>query len=124
MTVLIIIFGALTLLAGIVIVINPENIFGLLRKNIEKLELQILAVVVRLILGALLIYQSGASKFPLVIEIIGWLSIVAAIFFAVIGRNNFIRIISWALSLAKPFGRVGGVLAVCFGAFLIYAFVH
>ena len=124
MTVLIIIFGALTLLAGIVIVINPENIFGLLRKNIEKLELQILAVVVRLILGALLIYQSGASKFPLVIEIVGWLSIVAAIFFAVIGRNNFIRIISWALSLAKPFGRVGGVLAVCFGAFLIYAFVH
>ena len=124
MTVLIITFGALTLLAGIVIVINPENIFGLLRKNIEKLELQILAVVVRLILGALLIYQSGASKFPLVIEIVGWLSIVAAIFFAVIGRNNFIRIISWALSLAKPFGRVGGVLAVCFGAFLIYAFVH
>ena len=124
MTLVIIIFGALTLLAGIVIVINPENIFGLLRKNIEKLELQILAVVVRLILGALLIYQSGASKFPLVIEIIGWLSIVAAIFFAVIGRNNFIRIISWALSLAKPFGRVGGVLAVCFGAFLIYAFVH
>jgi len=30
MTVLIIIFGALTLLAGIVIVINPEVIFGFL----------------------------------------------------------------------------------------------
>jgi hypothetical protein len=50
MTVLIIIFGALTLLAGIVIVINPENIFGLLRKNIEKLELHILAVVINLAL--------------------------------------------------------------------------
>jgi len=123
MTILIIIFGVLTLLAGIIIIINPENIFGLLSKHSEKLEMQILAVVVRLVLGVLLIYQSGASKYPLVIEIIGWLSIVAAVFFAVIGRNNFKRLISWALSLAKPFGRVGGFVAVCFGTFLVYAFV-
>ena len=124
MTLLIIIFGALTLLAGIVIVINPEVIFGFLRNNLDKLELHILAVVVRLVLGVLLIYQSSISKFPFVIEIIGWLSIVAAIFLAVMGRRNFNRLMSWALSLVKPFGRVGGVLAVAFGAFLIYAFVH
>jgi len=123
MTVLIIIFGALTLLAGIVIVINPEVIFGFLRNNLDKLVLHILAVVIRLVLGALLIYQSNISKFPFVIEVIGWLSIVAAIFLAVMGRRNFNRLMSWALSLVKPIGRVGGVLAAAFGAFLIYAFV-
>ena len=123
MTVLIIIFGALTLLAGIVIVINPEVIFGFLRNNLDKLVLHILAVVIRIVLGALLIYQSNISKFPFVIEVIGWLSIVAAIFLAVMGRRNFNRLMSWALSLSKPLGHVGGVLAVAFGAFLIYAFV-
>lgn len=123
MTLLIIIFGALTLLAGIVIIINPEVIFGFLRNNLDKLVLHILAVVIRLVLGALLIYQSNISKFPFVIEVIGWLSIVAAIFLAVMGRRNFNRLMSWALSLSKPFGRVGGVLAAAFGAFLIYAFV-
>ena len=123
MTVVIIIFGALTLLAGIVIVINPEVIFGFLRKNLDKVALHILAVVVRIVLGLLLVYQSSISKFPLVIQIIGWLSIVAAIFLAVMGRRNFNRLMSWALSLSKPFGRVGGILAVAFGAFLIYAFV-
>ena len=123
MTLLIIIFGFLTLLAGIVIVINPEVIFGFLRNNLDKLVLHILAVVVRLVLGALLIYQSNISEFPFVIEVIGWISIVAAIFLAVMGRRNFNRLISWALSLSKPFGRVGGVLVVAFGAFLIYAFV-
>ena len=123
MTLLIIIFGALTLLAGIVIVINPEVIFGFLRNNLDKLVLHILAVVIRLVLGALLIYQSNISKFPFVIEVIGWLSIVAAIFLAVMGRRNFNRLMLWALSLSKPFGRVGGILAVAFGAFLIYAFV-
>jgi hypothetical protein len=123
MTLLIIIFGALTLVAGIVIVINPEVIFGFLRNNLDKLVLHILAVVIRLVLGALLIYQFNISKFPLVIEVIGWLSIVAAILLALMGRRNFNRVMLWALSLSKPFGRVGGILAVAFGAFLIYAFV-
>jgi len=123
MTVLIIIFGALTLLAGIVIIINPEVIFDFLRNNLDKLVLHFLAVVIRLVIGALLIYQSNISKFPLVIEVIGWLSIVTAIFIAVMGRRKFNRLMSWALSLSKPFGRVGGALAVAFGAFLIYAFV-
>jgi len=122
MTMLIIIFGALTLLAGIVIIINPEVIFSVLRNNLDTLALHILAVVVRLVLGVLLIYQSGISKFPFVIEIIGWLSVIAALFLAVMGRNNFRRLMSWALSLVKPIGRVGGVLAVAFGAFLVYAF--
>ena len=123
MTLSIIIFGALTLVAGIVIVINPEVIFGFLRNNLDKLVLHILAVVIRLVLGALLIYQFNISKFPLVIEVIGWLSIVAAILLALMGRRNFNRVMLWALSLSKPFGRVGGILAVAFGAFLIYAFV-
>jgi len=124
MTLLIILFGALTLLAGIIIVINPEVVFGFLRNNLDKLVLHILAVAIRLIIGALLIYQSTISKFPFVIEVVGWLSIVAAIFIGVMGRRNFNRLMSWALSLSKPFGRVGGILAMIFGAFLIYAFVQ
>jgi hypothetical protein len=123
MVIFIIIFGALTLLAGIIIIVNPVKVFSLLNKHIEKLELHILAVVIRLILGGLLVYSSAVSRFPLIIEIIGWISIVAAVFFAVIGRNNFKRLMSWALSLQKPFGRFGGFLAICFGALLIYAFV-
>ena len=123
MTLFIIIFGTLTCLAGIVILVNPEIVFGFLRKHSDKIELQILAVAIRLVLGVFLIYQSGDSKYPFVIEIMGWLSIIAAVFFAVIGRNNFTRLMVWALSKVKTLGRVGGVFASTFGAFLIYAFV-
>ena len=123
MTLLIILFGVLILMAGIVIIINPETLFGFLRNNSEKLVLQVLAIVVRVMLGLLLVYQSSESRYPLVIEVIGWLSLVAAIFLAVIGRRNFSRLMSWALSFVKPYGRVGGILAAAFGAFLIYAFV-
>jgi len=123
MTVLIIIFGALMCLAGLIILVNPEFIFGFLRNNSDKLALQILAVVVRLVLGALLITQSAVSKYPLAIEIIGWLSIAAALILTIIGRNNFSRLMAWVLSFVKPWGRFGGVLAMAFGAFLIHAFV-
>ena len=123
MTVVILIFAALTLLAGIVIVINPEIIFGILRNNFDKLALHILAVVVRLVLGFLLIYQSKVSSFPFAIAFIGWFSIVAGIFLAVIGRNNFTRLMSWALSAVKNYARIGGVLVAALGVFLIYAFI-
>ncbi len=123
MTTLIIIFGALIMLAGAVIVMNPEIIFGYLRRNLDSSAIHILAIVVRLIIGALLISQSSLSKYPLAIEILGWLSIVAALSLAVMGRHNFHRLLSWALTFLKPFGRVGGVFAAAFGGFLIYAFV-
>lgn len=123
MTLFIIMFGALTCLAGIAILVKPEIVFGFLRKNSNRVELQILAVAMRLVLGAFLIVQSGDSKYPFVIEIIGWLSVVAAVFFAVIGRINFINLMSWALSQVKILGRVGGVIATAFGAFLIHAFI-
>jgi len=123
MTEFIIIFGALTCLTGIVILVDPEMVFGFLRKHYDKIAVHILAVVIRLILGIFLIYQSGMSKFPFVIEIIGWLSIIAALIFAVIGRNNFNRLMTWALSQVKTMGRVGGIFASAFGAFLVYAFV-
>lgn len=123
MTEFIIIFGVLTSLTGLVILVDPEIVFGFLRKHYDKIAVHILAVVIRLILGIFLIYQSGMSKFPFVIEIIGWLSIIAALIFAVIGRNNFNRLMTWALSQVKTMARVGGVFASAFGAFLVYAFV-
>ncbi|MFC2133672.1 hypothetical protein ACFLTH_03570 [Bacteroidota bacterium] len=123
MTLILIIFGALTMIAGIIIMINPDYIFDLIRENFEKTGMHILSILLRLALGVLLISQSDSSKFPAVLEIFGWLSIIAAIFFAVIGSKNFNRIISWALSLSKPFGRLGGFIAVCYGAFIIYALI-
>lgn len=123
MTSLIITFGMMTLLAGVIIVVNPEIIFGVIRNNLEKVSLQILAIGIRVVLGILLIQYASLSKFPTVIEIIGWLSIAAAVTFSLIGRRRFLSLMTWALSLLKPYARVGGLIAMAFGGFLIYAFV-
>ncbi|MES9971831.1 MAG: hypothetical protein ABW092_17485 [Candidatus Thiodiazotropha sp.] len=123
MTYIIIVFGLLTLLAGVVILINPETILVPIRDNSHKLSVHLAAVVVRLILGILLISESELSRFPIIIEILGWLSIIAAVVLALIGRTNFKRLMTWAFSLMESYGRIGGVLASAFGAFIVYAFI-
>lgn len=123
MSILVIAFGLLMLLVGILLVIYPEIVFKVLRDNAEKLWLHVVAVVVRLLLGVLLISQASVSIFPLTMHVLGWIAIFAAIVFTVIGRKKFQHLISWAFSMVKPFGRISGILGVCFGIFLIYAFI-
>ena len=121
MNYLIILFSTATIVAGIIIVINPETVFGMLRRRLESLGLHILAVVVRIILGVALIMCATESKYPTTILTIGWVSIVAASVLGIMGRTNFMRLISWALSFSHSFGRIGGFLAILFGGFLIHA---
>ena len=123
MNYLVILFGAAILVAGIIILVNPETVFGLLHRKSESLGMHILAVVVRIILGAALIICAAESKYPTAILIIGWISIVAAAVLGIMGRTNFMRLMSWALSVAPSFGRIGGFLAILFGGFLIHAVV-
>jgi len=122
MTVLIIIIAVLIFVAGIVLLINPESIWGFLRTNINRTEIHVLAVLVRFLIGVLLLSQSNHSRYPVTIQILGLLSIIAAISLAVMGRGNFVKLMTWAVNTLKPFARVGGILALLFGAFIIFAF--
>lgn len=121
MNYIIIVFGIATLIAGIIIVIHPETVFGLMRKKSDSLGLHVLAVVVRIIIGVALIMTAAESKYPTTLLILGWVSIVAASVFAIMGRTNFKRLMAWALSLAPSLGRIGGLLAILLGGFLIHA---
>jgi hypothetical protein len=123
MNYIIVLFGTAIIVAGVIIVINPETVFGLIRRKSESLSLQILAVVMRIIIGVALIMWATESKYPTTILIIGWISIVAASVLGIMGRTNFRRLMSWTLSFSSSFGRIGGFLAILFGGFLIHAVV-
>ena len=120
---LILLFGALILLAGAVLVIDPGRFVALLEKHVDSLGLYVLAVVARLVLGAMLVAGADVSRYPLAIEIIGGIAIAAALFLALIGRARFRRIMVWALGLVRPAARASGFVAAGFGAFLVHAFL-
>ncbi len=123
MTIFILFFGVLLVLAGFLLILNPDFFFGFLNENVEKLWIYVGAVIVRIIFGGLLIYSSSYSKFPLIVSILGWMMVIAAVILLVMGRKNFEKLVLRVISIFKPYGRIGGLFSVGFGSFLIYAFI-
>lgn len=115
-------FAGLIVLAGLLLIVNPDFFFNFLNKNSGKFWIYLAAIVVRIIIGVLLIVTSGYSKFPLVISVLGWIVVLAAIILLAIGRRKFEKMVSWIISIFKPYGRIGGLFSVAFGLLLIYAY--
>jgi hypothetical protein len=116
-------FALFLVLVGIFIIIKPGFFIGLLTQYIDSLPLYLGAIVIRLLLGGLLIYFSSLSRFPVTMLVIGIIAILAALIFTAIGRQRFEHLMSWIIKFARPYARAGGVLSICFGVFLLYAFL-
>jgi hypothetical protein len=123
MVALIIVFAGLVCVAGLLLFANPADAIRLLAKNADTVRLHILAVAVRLLMGIALVLSADDSRFPASIYILGWLSIVATIVLAAIGRRRFIALMHWATRQAESLGRFAGAITVAFGVFLFYAFI-
>lgn len=120
---IILIFGVVIVLAGAVILFNPGGFAVFFRRHLDSVALQVIAVVVRLILGVALISYGAESKFPITLVVIGCISLAAALTLGVIGRARFKSLMNWAIDLTLSYGRFGGLLALLFGGFLIYAVI-
>lgn len=95
----------------------------LFRSHSESIGFHVLAVVSRLILGVALVAYAAESKHPLVLEALGWISLTAAIVLGVMGRSRFKVLVTWVLGFTSPLARMGGLLGILFGGFLIYVVV-
>ena len=121
MSYLVLIFGFLILLAGIVLVVRPSALFSLLQRYENTRVLYALAIGVRILLGGVLILAAPSSRLPLVLTAIGWVAIGAAIFIGVRGRTRFSKLMASILRLSDSWGRGAGVFTVLFGGVLVYA---
>ncbi len=122
MTEIIIVFAVLIFIAGFTILINPKYILNFFERNMDRVEIQVIAVVVRLLIGVLLFVQADLSKYPLTMQLLGIASIAAALALAAMGRGNFVKLMTWIENKLQPFARIGGILALVFGGFIIHAF--
>lgn len=120
---LIILFGVLILVAGFLLMFRPALVLGVMESNGDKVWLYVAAVGVRILLGLVLIQQAVYSRYPGIIELIGWIALIAGFVLLVIGRNRFTRLVAAVVARFKPYARFGGMLALAFGALLVYAFV-
>ena len=115
------IIGIFILLLGFSFLIKPDYVFGWIEDNANNQSLYIMAIVIRLILGFLFIISANASKYPVFLKILGYIAIIAAIVLIFIGQNGFQDLISSVFSHIKSYTAVIGIVALAFGAFLMYA---
>jgi len=120
---IILLFGALMSLGGAVLLIRPEIIFSIITEYGDSLSLHIFAVIVRVLFGVALVVGASESKYPIVLQIFGWLLISAALVIVVIGRERFKKLVKWSVKLPPLIYRLASVLSILLGCFFIYAVV-
>jgi hypothetical protein len=119
---ILIFLGILLVLSGVGTLIKPEIIIDIFVGNGVDSSLYIGVIVFRLIFGFLLVWTAKLSKYPRVIAIFGYLAIIAAITFILIGHDGFQDFMSEIIPVFTAQSQTAGLLSIAFGGFLIYAY--
>ncbi len=122
MTLLVALFGALIVVAGVAGIFSP----GQIRRLLGSWPVHgryVAAVVIRLGFGLLLIWIAEDLRYPLIMKILGGISIAAATGILIMGRERLDRMVEWWMALGDGVMRLGMLLALLFGAFLVYVSV-
>ena len=101
-------------------VFAPFKLTNWVRSAWVKKPTFLFAVIVRLVMGPVLIFAAPVSRFPTFFEVLGWLSIVAAIVVLFSGRERTGRLLDWFERVPAWAVRLWCLVGVFFGAFLIY----
>lgn len=78
------------------------------------------AIVIRVVLGALFLWIAPSCRLPVVVSVVGWFAIAAAIALLFVGQRRLDAFIDWWLA-RQGLVRLAGLFAVLFGALLMYA---
>jgi hypothetical protein len=120
MTILIAILGALIALIGALGILSPDKFRGLLGQWPSRGRFWF-AVLTRLVIGVLFLWLAEDLRYPLVMKIIGGISIFAAFGILVMGRESLDRLVAWWLGRGDGLLRLSTLFAMLFGVFLVHA---
>jgi hypothetical protein len=123
MSSIIVLFGIAVAAVGLLGVVRPNDLIRLVEKTWQNPGGFYFAIGLRAFLGAVLIAAAPDCRFPQVVRILGILSLISAAAGALIGRERIRAFIQWWVDRPAGFIRGWAILAVAFGAFLVYAAV-
>ena len=105
-------------------VVMPDKLITFVVSSMDRPWGIHIAVFVRLVLGAALIAAAPASLFPVTFEVLGVVTILAAVALAIAGQERVRRFLDWWVEQFSPrVNRLWLLFGVAFAAFLVYAVV-
>ncbi|MFQ5459072.1 MAG: hypothetical protein ACE5FC_11570 [Myxococcota bacterium] len=119
MLTLVVLVGALVVLLGAAIFVNPPLMKRILMFY-EQGSWLYSALVFRLLLGAVLITVADQCRFPRGVMALGILSLAAGVAGFLMGLDRLRALVHWSMGRSSAVVRAWSVLAIAFGGFLIY----
>ena len=119
MPMLVSVVGGLVVLIGFAAILSPKVLQAPIRAWQGRSRFWG-AIVIRVVLGALFLWVAPGCRLPVVVEVVGWFAIAAAVVLMFVGQRRLDAFIAWWLS--RPhLVRLAGLFAAPFGALLMYA---
>lgn len=109
---------SLICLTGIIL---PAQLLHAVRAAWQYHAALFVAIMVRLTVGALLVLAAPQSRYPLALETLGWLAIVAALLIPAVGRKRIGQLLNWWCLRSALGVRMWSLAGLAFGCFLVYA---
>jgi hypothetical protein len=118
---LIIAFSLFIFVMAGMLALRPGLVTEFLLRHAAKTWMHVMAAAIRVIMGVALILYAPQSRFPLTLQVIGWIAVAAGVILALIPPAKFQQLINWAVDRFDRYTRMAGLAAVIFAMFLIYA---
>ena len=116
------VLGIILVFSGVLVLFSPEILSDAMENNLTDTSLYKGAILVRSAFGILLVYTAKISKYPRVIKFFGYLALLTALTFIIIGHDRFQDFMSAAMSIFEDHSLITGLFVMVFGGFLSYAF--
>lgn len=111
--------GVLVALMGAVGIVQPRHLVALVERWPSPTRFRI-AVVVRLVVGAFLLWVAPECRAPTLVRVVGIVALVAALAILAMGRERLDALIAWWLPRDGML-RSSALFALALGALMIYA---
>ena len=115
-------FGVLIVLIGLLGIVSPAHFRAVFERMTSQTRF-LVAIILRLGLGALLWIVADALRFPQLMRILAAISIIAAVGILIMGRERLDRLVDWWLASSDSLLRLSTFFAAAFGGFLVYVAV-
>lgn len=122
MTLLVAAFGAFFVVIGLVGLAQPDRFRSLFSGMDSQLRF-ILAIAIRVVMGALLWWLADDLRHPQVMRIIAAIAILAAVGILIMGQGRLDKLVVWWLSRSDGVLRLSALFAGAFGAYFVYVAV-
>ena len=118
---IVIFFGLVSAMVGMLMLIQPRLVLDTMYSFSDEKWLQVVTATLRLVLGSVLLVCAEQTRFPLVIQLIGLSTLIAGMGITLISAVTFRHCVAVMLRAFRPYARMGSLLLIGFGVFLVYA---